>query len=686
MLASRDEWSAAFAAADRGGAVTGALLRWRQLRESDDGDFLSYAAFLADHADWPGLDRLRANGETAIPEGAVPGAVLAFFGNEAPQTGQGARALAAALVAQGRTAEAEAMVTEAWLTLTLTDAGQGALLGAYPALLAPLHQARAEAMLWRGRASDAERMLPLLADGPRALARARIALIRGNGNATSLIADVPAALRTDPGLAHDRFADLVADGDFTQAMGIVEGRSDAASLGEPQRWATGRAQIARWLMREGRAPEAYAIASRHALSEGDGYADLEWLAGYLALRYQGDAPTALAHFRRSEAAVTGPISVSRAAYWTGRAEEALGLPDDAAISFARAARFQTAFYGLLAAEKLGLSLDPALVAAPDDWRGAEALRGNLAQGMLLLLAAGERDQALLFALGLARDLDATGLGHLGALLEEMQEPYIAVLVGKAAAERGIAVPAAAFPIHPLARGTWPVGADLALAIARRESEFNAGVSSPVGAMGLMQLMPGTAREVAGQLGLPYVAARLTEWEYNATLGTRYLATLQEMFGTSPVLVAAGYNAGPGRPRQWIAARGDPRHASVDVVDWIEHIPFTETRTYVMRVSESIPVYRARLTGETGPIAFTALLKGEPPLIRPEVRPRLVDAASLRPMVERLSTTSLPDALAEGVAQAVDATLAQTLAVPATVAETFAPALATLRPRARPDPG
>jgi soluble lytic murein transglycosylase len=227
----------------------------------------------------------------------------------------------------------------------------------------------------------------------------------------------------------------------------------------------------------------------------------------------------------------------------------------------------------------------------------------------------------------------------------------------------------------MARGDWPVEPELALSIARRESEFNAGVSSPVGAQGLMQLMPATAREVSGWLGLPYSQARLTDWDYNAKLGTRYLQMLEEMFGTSPVLIAAGYNAGPGRPRQWMAARGDIRDAGVDVVDWIEHIPFAETRTYVMRVSESIPIYHARLTGQTGPVEFTRILKGEPPHIRPQARPFLMAAEDLVP-VERMSTSSAPDAIAKEAALEVETEDA------ALVTQGEPP----MRPQARPDQG
>jgi soluble lytic murein transglycosylase len=674
--AARGDWESAFALAEDGGALVETILEWQALRDAG-GEFEQYAAFLEAYPHWPDLKDIRANGEVAIPDTAAPADVLAFFGEEMPQTGHGARALARALIELGREDEARAMLEEVWLKQPLNDAGVITLANAFPEWLSPLHAERADAMLWRWRTSDAERMLAFLDDAHRTLVRARMALIRGN-SARDLIAELPASLRTHPGLAYDRYNHLAEDGDFEEALQILRGRTGSAErLGEPFRWGAYRAQIVRWLMREGRAEEAYEMAASHHIDEpSEVYADLEWLAGYLSLRYLDEPERALAHFRASEAAVSGPISLSRAAYWQGRAEDVLGRTDDAAFSYARGAQHQTAFYGLLAAERLGMPLDPRLTGEEDfgDWRRSPRMASDLTQSMLLLLAAGERSEALDFALQIARTQDRETIGQLANLLEEMHEPYIAVLVGKAAVEQGIVVPAAYFPIHPMARRDWPVGADLALSIARRESEFNAGVSSPVGAQGLMQVMPATAREVAGWLDLPYSQDRLTDWEYNAALGTRYLQMLEEMFGNSPVLIAAGYNAGPGRPRQWMGQRGDIRDEGVDVVDWIEHIPFAETRIYVMRVSESIPIYRARLSGITGPVDFTSILKGEPPHIRPQPRPFAMASADLEP-VERVSTSSAPaDILKEVEAEFEDA--------PEAEAQTGAP----VRPEPRPDQG
>ena len=625
-----EDWAGAQALVANAGPVARDLVTWAKLR-AGEGQFPEYQAFLATRPDWPGLERLRARGEEAIPMGYSPPDVAAYFNDSKPQTGEGAARFAAALITLGRADVADAALTEAWLTLPLTDEGHAAMLAEFAETLAPLHAARTDAMLWKWKTEDATRMLPLLDADQRALAEARIALIRGDGNANAKIAAVPAALRDDTGLAYDRFNRLADAGDYSDAVVILMARSvSAETLGQPFRWASWRATLARWALREGRPAQAYTLATTHFLTTGDFYADLEWVAGYVSLRYLDNPAQALTHFNHVEQSVTGPVSLARGGYWVGRAYEALGDPDKAAQAFGRAAENQTAFYGLLAAERLGLPLDPALTGAEQfpDWRQATFLDSDQMEATLLLIGADDRGSAVQFVAQFGKTLDRTGIGQMGALLTQMNEPFLTVLLGKAAVERGIILPAVTYPVHPLAQTDLPVAPELALSIARRESEFNFTVGSPVGALGLMQLMPDTAREVAGELGIPYSRARLTsEWEYNAQLGSRYLANLQGKFGYSPVLIAAGYNAGASRPQTWISQRGDPRLGEVDVVDWIELIPFTETRNYVMRVTESIPIYQARLSGQTGPIRFSALLRGDKPQLRPRARPTPAELAA-----------------------------------------------------------
>jgi soluble lytic murein transglycosylase len=625
--AAKSDWPTATSQLPQSDVLTQDLLIWTWLRaEESTAPFSVYRDFLARRSDWPGLDRLRAQGERVIPTGTPAAEVIAFFRGAKPQTGEGAVKLINALSAKGDNAGAEAMLRDVWRTVALTEQGQAALLAAYGRSLGPLHSERVDTSLWAGRIGDASAVLDLAPARDKVAFAARIAMQRGAGDADRLYSALSASEREAPGVALARFTQLTGRGDYTEAGAFLLARTGtAASLGQPARWAAGRGIVARWLMREGDFGRAYDLARQHHLTDADGetFADLEWLAGYIALRFLADPASAITHFDAMARAVSGPISMSRAGYWLGRAHERRGDQVGASAAYAGAAEFQTAFYGLLAAERLGLSLDPALAGREvfPDWRQAAFVGSEKTRAALTLLSAGQRSGAVQFFLQLARSLDRTELGQLDQILAAMNEPFFRVLVAKTALDRGILIPAAYFPIHPLAEMDLPVERELALAIARRESEFNATVASPVGALGLMQVMPGTAEMVSKDLGLSYDKWRLVnDWEYNVTLGSQYLADLEERFGPSPVMIAAGYNAGPRRPQEWMDARGDPRQGQIDVVDWIEMIPFKETRNYVQRVTEAIPIYRARLSGQTGTIRFAELLIGEKPLIRPRARP------------------------------------------------------------------
>lgn len=628
-----DGWDAAYDLAQD--PVTTDLLTWLRLRDGA-GTFAEYQTFVAANPGWPGLSRLRAASERVIPKGHDAAAVMAWFVQDAPQTGEGAVRLAEAMMTAGQIEEAEGVLRAAWLDLRLTKSGHDAMIAAFPDILEPFHVARTDALLWRHRRTEATRMLPLLDEDQAALAAARMGYLAGTRNMLPLYNAVPAGLREDAGLIYSRYNWLIGRGKREEAIEVLLGRSTSgAALGEPFRWSGWRRSLARREMRAGRADQAYALASRHYLTEGAAYADLEWLSGYIALTYLGDPTQALAHFENGAAVVSSPISLGRMYYWIGRAHEVTGDAALAAAAYADAADHQTGFYGLLASEKLGRPLDPALASPDADWAQAPVFDLPVAQAAFLLLAAGERGHAVTFFAHLGQTLDPDALAQVGAYLNHIDEQYYTLLLGKTAVTRGVLVPSLYFPLHDLAEMDLPVAPDLSLAIARRESEFNIGVGSPVGALGLMQLMPATAQEVAGFLDLPYSRGRLTsDWQYNAQLGSKYLSILQEDFGPSPVMIAAGYNAGPSRPKIWMDERGDPRLREMDVVDWIEHIPFRETRNYVMRVTESLPVYRARLSGQAGPVAFTALLIGEKPLLRPRLRPdpdAVEDATNLRPV-------------------------------------------------------
>lgn len=611
QAAAARDWPRAAAVAPGAGAIGPDITEWFRLR-AGDGTLSDYESFLARRGDFPGLALLRQKGEEAVARSTAPDRVIRWFATTAPVTAQGSMALIRAQRAAGRAGDAAAEARRAWVALDLSPAEEAAFLALAGQDAAGSHSARTDRLLWDRKLAEARRMLPRLDAGRRALAEARIALIEGRDGVNPLIARIPAALAGDPGLAHDRFQWRMNKQFYDGAAELILERSAAGSLGRPEAWATRRAALARELDERGQHRLAQRVAASHGLTQGGAFADLEFLAGFVALRRLNDPTAALTHFRRLREAVRTPISLSRADYWIGRAEEVAGRDQAARAAFTAAARHSATYYGLLAAERLGQEVDGRLVRppAPPDWRQAAFVRDPVFQAGRLFLRAGDRVNARRFLLHLADRLDAEGLDRLGGYAMAANDPNLAVLVAKFAAERGILLPAAAFPVPDAVPDGLAVSRALALAIARRESEFDPQAQSPAGALGLMQVMPATAELVAKELSLPFSRGRLTsDPGYNVTLGAAYLKKLLDEFGPSVALIAAGYNAGPGRPRRWISTLGDPRLPSVDPVDWVESVPITETRTYIMRVVEGLVIYRARLRGTGGPVRVIPELTG-----------------------------------------------------------------------------
>jgi len=610
--AASENWSAAQSAASGSNAVGRDVIQWLRLR-SPEGNFAEYRDFLARRSDWPGLKLMRRRGEASITENTRLRDVIAYFDEQPPQTGHGALYLARALRETGNPRDAEAAIIKAWQVLPVTeDEDREIYLGRYGSILADRHSARMDHFLWRGDRSEVAKMMPLVSEGWQALAKARMGLRRDENGVDDLIKAVPANLQNDPGLAFERFSWRARKGRYEGAaeLAISQARSTIGT-GEANRWGRWQRAISRQLMRDGKSRLAYRLAATHGMASGSDFADLEWLAGYIALRKLDDAETAAYHFARFKGAVFTPISLGRAGYWQGRAQEALGNDARAAEFYREGARYQTSFYGLLAAERVGVAMDTHLTGNESfpNWQHAAFLESTVFQAGFLLQQAGDLSLSTRFLTHLTEALPREEIGQLGSLAIALKEPHIAVMVGKRAASRGLTLHAAYYPLHPLTEGRLPVVPELALSIARRESQFDPVVISGAGARGLMQLMPRTAQQVSSQLGVAYNLSGLTDDpDYNARLGTSYLAGLVEEFGTAYPLVAAGYNAGPSRPIRWMERYGDPRRQATDPIDWIEHIPFRETRNYVMRVMESMVVYRARLSGQTAPITLSQELR------------------------------------------------------------------------------
>ena len=612
-LANQQDWAEASSRAQGAGAVGADVIEWQRLR-AGEGLLGEYEAFLARRPDWPGLPYLKAAGEVAVARSTDPDRVLQYFGGEAPVKAAGILALTAALEAKGRHAEAVEAATIGWTKLKFTADEQAHLLDTYGPDLRVAHELRLDRILWDGnRADEGARMLPLVSKDWAALGKARLALRADKDGVSALVNAVPKALKDDPGLAFERFLFRMRHDNYADAAALIVDRSASAQgLGDPMAWAAKRADLARILMRKGEPKSAYRVASTHHLTDLGDMGDLEFLSGFIALRKLNDPARALQHFERLAGATT-PISQARAQYWLGRALEASGDKTKARSAYGKAANYQTSYYGMLAAEKLGLTLDESLLSnAPPagSWKGAGYAKSSVLEAAARMAAAGNEQLSARFMLHLGESLSDAELGTLAGLALDLGQYRSAVLIAKAATERGLVFPSAYFPVPDMIPEALPVSRALALSIARRESEFDPEARSPAGALGLMQMLPATAAEVAKDQGIKFSKAKLaSDPAYNATLGAAYLKELVDQFGPSVALVASGYHAGPGRPRGWVDAFGDPRLASTDVVDWVEMIPFTETRTYVMRVVEGVVIYRAKLRGTAGPVNISDELTG-----------------------------------------------------------------------------
>ncbi|MEP5728892.1 MAG: lytic transglycosylase domain-containing protein [Sulfitobacter sp.] len=607
-------WDAAKQLASRDGRVAADVIEWHRLR-AGRGTFADVSAFLSRRPDWPGEAFLRKQSEPAVI--SQPDAViLSFFADQEAQTPRGVLAHAGALMRTGNQGEAEANIVLAWRTMPMNATSQALFLAEHENILKPHHVARLDAMLWQREHDNARQMFDLVDEPTIALAKTRIALQNRSGDVNKMIRDLPALQAGDAGLQADRFEWRIRKGLVNDAKALlIERSSSADALGRPDAWANRRRALARSEMRSGDPKRAYLMASQHFLETGSHYADLEWLSGYIALRFLNDPQSAYQHFVNHDSAVSSPISQGRAGYWQGRALEAMGKTAEAQIAYEAGAEYQSSFYGLLSAERAGVPFDATLagVTPTQDWRNSSLASDPLFEAGLLLQASGELNLAERFWTHLAEQLVADDIALLGQAAIDTGQPHLAVMIGKRAARRGLTVAAPYYALHPLKDAALPMAPEMSLAIARRESEFDPVVQSGVGARGLMQLMPGTAQDVARDLGVSaqHTTQRLTaDPVYNARLGSEYLSQMAGRFDGNVVMMSVAYNAGPARPPRWIDRYGDPRKGDIDVVDWIEMVPFRETQNYIMRVTESLPVYRARLGKDPLPIPFSKELVGQ----------------------------------------------------------------------------
>jgi len=590
------------------------MLQWRLATASDAPLYFSdLRQALNDLQGWPGRTNMRARAEQAIFDARLSAEERVGFlrQDNGPVSGDGRIALAMALKDLGQRSEAVQIARAAWREDNLTPTAQARAQAEFGSSFTnDDHAARVDILLWRGLRSEARDLMPRLSAADRAVANARIAIqSRQRRGMQAAVDAVPSSRADHPGFMYDRVQYRRRTDQPVEAMQLaaeIDPR-EAPLAARDEIFQERRLYVPRAL-RARNYRLAYNLVSNHGLTSGEAFADAEWLSGWISLRFLDLPQRAAEHFTHLSGNVSSPVSQSRALYWRAQAAQALGQRDEAERLLSEAARFNFTYYGQLAATR---GSHTATLSLPDTTRISNEARARfesreLVRALRLMSEVGaQRDfESIAFYLDDTLD-DPQEIELLAQMAREQSYHRTALRSAKAGLFRNVVATSAAYPLIDLPSSVRPNGRPepaLVLAIIRQESEFDAGAVSLANAHGLMQLIPSTAQMQARRIGMTYQRSALTsDPQYNMTLGSSHLGDLIDDFNGSYVLAIAAYNAGSHRAREWIGDWGDPRSRSVDVVDWVELIPFAETRNYVQRVMENLQVYRHRLAGAPVPI-------------------------------------------------------------------------------------
>jgi soluble lytic murein transglycosylase len=570
--------------------------QWKALRDPGAGyvSFEETYRWLTNRPGWPQekVIRLRAE-QAALTERPDPTTMRQFCANMPPISGRGMFACVQANA--GDAEQRKKWVKQAYLQGDFSGIEEDAILAEYRGqFTAADHQARMDRLLFEGKVQQAKRMMPLLAPNYRLLSEARIALIANARNANAKLHGVPSSLKNHSGLTFNRIQWRARNG---QDEGVLE-----LLLNGPNNppyadfWWPYRARAVREAVEDKRYKQAMAILAKHGELNPENNADALFLKGWISLEFTGDPRNAYKDFYKLYGDVATPVSKARAAYWAARAATKNGNADIAKEWYAKAANYSTVFYGQLAAAEMNPGASLKLPAKPS---GGVNFSGEALPGTALWLAGkGELDMANAFLAHIVdRSDDPSRAQSLADMCMKQGYRHGSVKVAKQALRQNIVLAEAGWPKLDVPAQS-PIEPALALAITRQESEFNAKARSSADARGLMQVLPGTANHTAKRNGLRYDARHLYEPQPNMVIGTTYLGGLINGWDGSYVMAIASYNAGPANVRKWVARFGAPPRDVHGMVNWIEKIPFAETRNYVQRVLENVQVYRARIKADT----------------------------------------------------------------------------------------
>ena len=605
--AERGRWSSAQRIASRATDPLGAkILRWMNYsRPHNYAAFGEISSFIADNPDWPRQRQLKVAAESAMLSILDTDRVRDWFRWYDPVSKYGRLHFANALIDIGDKERAAKFIRLAWVENNFNAKDLKIVYARFKRFLRQKdHLARLDRLVWDNRQRDAKRMFRYVDKGHRALAKARMALRSFAGGVDAAIARVPDELVETPGLMYERLRWRRRKGRDEDAREILFNPPE--DLGRPKMWWRERVIQAREALNQGQVTDAYRLSSEHGQIDSSTFAEAEWLAGWIALRFLGENEAAFGHFARLYDAVFTPVSRARAAYWAGRASDAMEDTEGAALWFALAAQHPIAYYGQLAAARIGSGEELLFARQKHDVKGVHpsviAKHEMFAVIRLLDYLGKDRLVGVFFTRLTEMSKGPADYALIAKFAHSLGRHDLAIRSAKQAMRDGYVSNEGIFPVVeiPFAYPNDEIEHALVLALTRQESLFNKKAASHAGARGLMQLMPATARMVARQVRLPYAKFKLTQPTYNVKLGSTYLAKMIDKYDGAYILALAAYNAGPSNVRQWLRQNGDPRHEpGVDLIDWIELITIPETRNYVQRVLEGLQVYRWQLGVEVG---------------------------------------------------------------------------------------
>ncbi len=580
--------------------------------------------FLNAAPNWPLTETLLKRAEQALYESTQNSpTVISYFSNRVPATAYGMLALARAHFTSGDGAKGKAWLRKAWGNTDVDAQLEQKILGEFGSQLSISdHRLRFSRLILAQEPNAAIRNAQRLGGDFVSAGKVAASLISFQNGADKKFDGLSSAARSDMGMKYALTRFYRKKEQYGKARAILASVSgDAATMVDAEAWWMERKIVTLHSVGPKHSESwnaAYQIALNHGQANGDGALEAEFMSGWVALRYLKKPAVGMKHFVKLQDLAQSRTDKARAAYWIGRSYLALGDKATAQLAFKDAAQYSTVYYGQLAREQIGLGNKPESINGGAASAGAQARveQDEVVRAFRMMAQVGTKNQLNMFLWSLAsRFKNSDEMNAVAAVVQNTAGTSWALRLAKAAGQRGIDIDSWSYPLRGLpnwAQIGKPVEKSLVFALSRQESEFDPNAGSSVGAQGLMQLMPGTAKLVARQYRVAFSPGSLkSDPAYNVKLGAAHLADLVSDFSGSYVLTLVAYNAGPRRSREWVEEYGDPRGGQVDPVDWVECIPFNETRQYVQKVMQNVHVYRSRLAPQTVRPMTADLKRGTP---------------------------------------------------------------------------